>query len=76
MTPTNLALFFVTLVIIGTATDVASGTKQLQLLRSSKKEHEKSQFFTVKGCNNDCETSCCDCNIEKQPPVCFQCCRI
>ncbi|KAL0737654.1 hypothetical protein Bca4012_013864 [Brassica carinata] len=75
MSPTNLALFFVSLVIISTAIDVAPGTKQLQFLPSSQ-EHEKSQYFTVRGCNNDCETSCCDCNIEKQPPVCVQCCRI
>nr|VDC68507.1 unnamed protein product [Brassica rapa] len=63
MSPTNLALFFVYLVIIGTATDVSPVTKQFQ-------------FLTVRGCNNDCETSCCDCNIEKQPPVCVQCCLI
>ncbi|CAH8360943.1 unnamed protein product [Eruca vesicaria subsp. sativa] len=68
MALTNLALFFVSLVIFGTATDVAPGTKQLQLLLTSQ-EHEKSQFFTVHGCNNDCETSCCDCNIQKQPPL-------
>ncbi|CAN7026040.1 unnamed protein product [Brassica rapa subsp. trilocularis] len=75
MAPTILALFVVSLVIISTATDVAPGTEQFQFLLSSQ-EHETSQFFTVEGCNNDCETSCCDCNIEKQPPVCVQCCLI
>ncbi|CAN6876166.1 unnamed protein product [Brassica oleracea var. botrytis] len=75
MSPTNVAMFFVSLVIISTATDDAPGTEQFQSLLSSQ-EDEKPQFLTVRGCNNDCETSCCDCNIEIQPPVCVQCCLI
>ncbi|KAL1194155.1 hypothetical protein V5N11_016004 [Cardamine amara subsp. amara] len=106
MTPTTLALFFVSLIIIGTATDVALATKEFQFFPTSQEHNEKSLVFTVEGttalnrssrnkdksrelskmlfdvrsssvgCNNDCETACCDCNIEQQPPVCVQCCRI
>ncbi|KAL1218607.1 hypothetical protein V5N11_018374 [Cardamine amara subsp. amara] len=76
MTPTTLALFFVSLIIIGTATDVAPATKEFQFFPTSQEHDEKSLVFTVEGCNNDCETACCDCNIEQQPPVCVQCCRI
>ncbi|CAN8266219.1 unnamed protein product [Cochlearia groenlandica] len=76
MSWTTLALFFVSLVIISTATDdVAPTNKEFEFFPSSQ-EHEKSLFFTVAGCNNDCETACCNCNIEKEPPVCVQCCRI
>ncbi|KFK33661.1 hypothetical protein AALP_AA5G042800 [Arabis alpina] len=73
MSPTTLALFLV--FIIGTATDVAPAAKEVQFFTSSQ-EQEKSLFFTVEGCNNDCETACCDCNIKKHPPVCVKCCRI
>lgn len=48
MTPTTLALFFVSLVIIGTATDVALAAKEFQFFTGSQ-EHEKSLFFTVEG---------------------------
>ena len=48
MSPTNVAMFFVSLVIISTATDVAPGTEQFQSLLSSQ-EHEKPQFLTVRG---------------------------
>ncbi|CAN6849143.1 unnamed protein product, partial [Brassica oleracea] len=60
---TALVLFFVSLFIIGTATDISLATKQFYFLMNV-------------GCNNDCETSCCGCNIEKQRPVCVRCCRI
>ncbi|XAR58246.1 hypothetical protein NMG60_11026662 [Bertholletia excelsa] len=33
------------------------------------------QYIIVTGCNNDCDLACCDCDIEKQPPVCVQCCH-
>ncbi|KAG5254469.1 Succinate dehydrogenase [Salix suchowensis] len=33
------------------------------------------QFVTVAGCNNDCDTACCNCDIKKQPPLCVQCCQ-
>ncbi|KAK9699249.1 hypothetical protein RND81_08G162800 [Saponaria officinalis] len=36
---------------------------------------ELPQYVTVTGCNNDCDTTCCYCVIEKQPPVCVQCCQ-
>lgn len=48
MSPTTLALFFVSLVIIGTATDVGPAAKGFQFFLSSE-EHEKSLFFTVEG---------------------------
>ncbi|KAJ4826275.1 hypothetical protein Tsubulata_018671 [Turnera subulata] len=32
-------------------------------------------FVTVTGCNNDCDTACCHCVIERQPPVCVLCCK-
>lgn len=34
-----------------------------------------SFFFFSVGCNNDCDTACCNCNIEKLPPLCEQCCQ-
>ncbi|EFH53305.1 hypothetical protein ARALYDRAFT_322865 [Arabidopsis lyrata subsp. lyrata] len=76
MTPATLAIFFVSLVIIGTATDVAPATKQPIEFFPSLQEHDKSLFVTVEGCNKHCLTACFDCNIEKQPPVCVQCCPI
>ncbi|KAK9751109.1 hypothetical protein RND81_02G242800 [Saponaria officinalis] len=37
---------------------------------------ELPQYVTVKvSCNNDCDTACCYCVIEKQQPVCVQCCQ-
>ncbi|KAK4859086.1 hypothetical protein QYF36_026664 [Acer negundo] len=36
---------------------------------------EPSQYVTVRGCNNDCDTASCYCNIEKQPPQCATCCQ-
>ncbi|KAI9198302.1 hypothetical protein LWI28_013523 [Acer negundo] len=36
---------------------------------------EPSQYVTVRGCNNDCDTASCYCNIEKKPPQCATCCQ-
>lgn len=49
MTPATLAIFFVSLVIIGTATDVAPATKQPFEFFPSLQEHDKSLFVTVEG---------------------------
>ncbi|WVY99843.1 hypothetical protein V8G54_025913 [Vigna mungo] len=27
------------------------------------------------GCNNECDTACCNCDITKQPPLCVLCCQ-
>lgn len=48
MTTTTLALFFVSLVTIGSATDIAQATKEFQYSPSSP-EHEMSLFVTVEG---------------------------
>ncbi|CAA7046565.1 unnamed protein product [Microthlaspi erraticum] len=75
MSPTTIALFLVSFVITGTSSDVAPAAKEFHFFLSSH-EHEQPQFLTVEGCNNECKTACCNCDIEQQPPVCVQCCRI
>ncbi|KAK7338504.1 hypothetical protein VNO77_19116 [Canavalia gladiata] len=36
---------------------------------------QSSQYVTITGCNNDCDTACCNCDITKQPPLCVLCCK-
>ncbi|KAK4798355.1 hypothetical protein SAY86_030681 [Trapa natans] len=32
-------------------------------------------IFSSAGCNNNCETTCCNCDITRQPPLCILCCK-
>ncbi|KAI4350582.1 hypothetical protein L6164_005029 [Bauhinia variegata] len=36
---------------------------------------EPPRYVTVTGCNNDCDTACCNCDIRRQPPLCVLCCQ-
>uniref|UniRef100_A0A3Q7FC06 Uncharacterized protein n=1 Tax=Solanum lycopersicum TaxID=4081 RepID=A0A3Q7FC06_SOLLC len=64
--------FLVSMVII-ISTIVGTSTRLPFLIDS--KTVEPSQYFTVTGCNNDCDIACCYCDVTKQPPLCVQCCR-
>ncbi|KAK7269728.1 hypothetical protein RIF29_22463 [Crotalaria pallida] len=46
----------------------------LSILRISQ-DIQSPHYVTVTGCNNDCDTACCDCDIRKQPPLCVLCCK-
>lgn len=52
MTPATLAMFLISLVIFGTATDVAPATKQQFQFFPSFQEHEKSHYYIVEGTNS------------------------
>ncbi|MBA0666265.1 hypothetical protein Gohar_020440 [Gossypium harknessii] len=36
---------------------------------------EPPNYLVQTGCNNDCDTACCNCDIERQPPMCTYCCK-
>ncbi|KAK8560661.1 hypothetical protein V6N13_003346 [Hibiscus sabdariffa] len=36
---------------------------------------EPPKYVTITGCNSDCDTACCNCDIERQPPMCTYCCK-
>ncbi|KAK1567136.1 hypothetical protein Q3G72_008507 [Acer saccharum] len=55
-------------------TNFVQGSSRFSFLVNTQ-DLEPSQYVTVRGCNNDCDTACCYCNIEKQPPLCEICCR-
>ncbi|KAH1150262.1 hypothetical protein AAZX31_16G061600 [Glycine max] len=50
------------------------GSTRLSILRISQ-GIQPSQYVTITGCNNDCDTACCNCDITKQPPLCVLCCQ-
>ncbi|CAL1385501.1 unnamed protein product [Linum trigynum] len=60
------------IIVLGTHT-VASPSRN-PFFREIRNLELSPQILTVTGCNNHCDTACCNCNIEKQPPVCEQCC--
>uniref|UniRef100_A0A6N2KHA3 Bowman-Birk serine protease inhibitors family domain-containing protein n=1 Tax=Salix viminalis TaxID=40686 RepID=A0A6N2KHA3_SALVM len=54
---------------------VQASTRISLLVSSINLGPPSPQFVTVAGCNNDCDTACCNCDIKKQPPLCVQCCQ-
>ncbi|KAK2413730.1 hypothetical protein P8452_64206 [Trifolium repens] len=50
------------------------GSARLSMLRISR-SIQSSQYVTIIGCNNECDTACCNCDIRKQPPLCVLCCK-
>ncbi|KAG2714727.1 hypothetical protein I3843_03G045100 [Carya illinoinensis] len=69
-----VAGFLVFLVSIEVRTNCVQGSTRLSLVSDST-NLEPFQYVTVSGCNNDCDTACCNCDIRKQPPLCVQCCQ-
>ncbi|KAJ0052645.1 hypothetical protein Pint_02881 [Pistacia integerrima] len=69
-----LAWFFVFLISTEVDTSFVEGSSRLSFQKNPQ-NLEHSQYVTVIGCNNDCDTTCCSCNIEKQPPLCELCCQ-
>ncbi|KAK0590718.1 hypothetical protein LWI29_030804 [Acer saccharum] len=70
----GLYWFFVFLIFTEVGTNFVQGSSRFSFLVNTQ-DLEPSQYVTVRGCNNDCDTACCYCNIEKQPPLCEICCR-
>ncbi|OAY29565.1 hypothetical protein MANES_15G155000v8 [Manihot esculenta] len=73
MKMSGIAWMVVFIIILGRYTVEASARISLHL--NSHDPERPPQFVTVTGCNNDCDSSCCNCDIEKQPPLCVQCCQ-
>ncbi|EEF35430.1 conserved hypothetical protein [Ricinus communis] len=69
----GIAWITIVMIFLGTNTIEAS-TRNSFLLKPHELE-QPPQFLTITGCNNDCDTACCNCDIQKQPPLCVQCCK-
>ncbi|WOH05044.1 hypothetical protein DCAR_0624456 [Daucus carota subsp. sativus] len=69
--PAALSLCFMICLQLGN--DVEASTRLPLLI--NPQTLDSSQYITVTGCSSNCETSCCYCNIKKQPPVCLKCCH-
>ncbi|KAJ7974718.1 hypothetical protein O6P43_004749 [Quillaja saponaria] len=68
----TIAWFLVFLISIGTS--VVQASTRLMFLMNVQ-DLEPSQYVTVTGCNNNCDTACCNCDIRKHPPLCVKCCQ-
>ncbi|WCJ21252.1 hypothetical protein M5689_003418 [Euphorbia peplus] len=72
----GIAWMIVFIMFIGKNTIQASMRKSFLMdLHHLKKQDIPIQVVTVTGCNNECDTACCDCDIERQPPLCVLCCN-
>ncbi|KAI4388778.1 hypothetical protein MLD38_001078 [Melastoma candidum] len=65
-----MACVLILFIITGTKTTVL-GTR----FPSFVSEEETPLYVTITGCNNNCDTACCNCDITKQPPLCIWCCK-
>ncbi|KAJ6949385.1 hypothetical protein NC651_003393 [Populus alba x Populus x berolinensis] len=71
-----LGITWILVFIMIPSADFVQASSRISLLLSSVDLGPPTpQFVTVAGCNNDCDTACCDCDIKKQPPLCVQCCQ-
>ncbi|KAM1712539.1 hypothetical protein ACFX12_023404 [Malus domestica] len=62
------------MVFIAVRTNLVQASTRLSFL-GNPVDLEPYEYVTITGCNNDCDTACCDCDISKQPPLCVLCCR-
>ncbi|GMH01362.1 hypothetical protein Nepgr_003201 [Nepenthes gracilis] len=71
----SMAVAFVLLcsLLIHSATQAVRASARLRFTVEPQ-DIKPPLFVIVTGCNNDCDTACCNCVVEKQPPVCVQCC--
>ncbi|KAF3957460.1 hypothetical protein CMV_017525 [Castanea mollissima] len=69
-----VAGFLVFIVSIEVRTNVVQASTRLSFLIDPQ-NLEPFHYVTITGCNNDCDTTCCNCDIRKQPPLCVQCCK-
>ncbi|KAF8026114.1 hypothetical protein BT93_F2813 [Corymbia citriodora subsp. variegata] len=66
--------FVVLLICVYFSTNLVQSSPRLQFFVNYQ-DYETTRYVTVTGCNNNCDTACCDCDIAKQPPVCVKCCK-
>ncbi|BFG27018.1 hypothetical protein CerSpe_132920 [Prunus speciosa] len=69
-----MAGYLVFMIVIQVRTELVQASTRLPFLINSQ-DLEPYEYVTVTGCNNDCDTACCNCDISKQPPLCVLCCR-
>ncbi|ONI19787.1 hypothetical protein PRUPE_3G298000 [Prunus persica] len=69
-----LAGYLVFMIVIQVRTELVQAGTRLPFLINSQ-DLEAFEYVTITGCNNDCDTACCNCDISKQPPLCVLCCR-
>ncbi|GMN42652.1 hypothetical protein TIFTF001_011867 [Ficus carica] len=62
--------FLVFIIIVG-QTNVVQASSRISFI---PRDLEPSDYVTITGCNNDCDTACCSCDIKKEPPLCVECC--
>ncbi|KAL7134998.1 hypothetical protein ABFS83_11G063400 [Erythranthe nasuta] len=67
-------LFLVTLFKIDAVNVARVPLMSVPLLINNNDVSSSKALVTVHPCVNHCDVACCNCNIEKNPPVCEQCC--
>ncbi|KAL1300186.1 hypothetical protein HN51_044855 [Arachis hypogaea] len=68
-----VAWFIVFIISFEHEINVQGGRTQLSIINVS--QGQSIGYVTVTGCNNDCDTACCNCDITKYAPVCVLCCE-
>ncbi|KAL7093847.1 hypothetical protein ACP275_11G064600 [Erythranthe tilingii] len=52
----------------------AVNVARVPLIINNNDVSSSKAIITVHPCVSNCDVACCNCNIEKSPPVCEQCC--